>query len=195
MSSAIYVCDSSPLIFLTKIGKLNLLQLIFNKVYVPEAVFKEVTEGKSGKYDPGIAGAKAVKNAGWIEVRKVSSRKLVETLLKTIDIGESEAIILAQEMGAQLLIMDERKGRAVANSYNIKTTGTLGLLIKAKEKKLLKKIRPAVLDLIFLQGTHKFRISTDLIVEVLKIAGEWDDKRDSIQRLKNAMVSGQRYGT
>ncbi|VAW69072.1 hypothetical protein MNBD_GAMMA09-1490 [hydrothermal vent metagenome] len=64
----------------------------------------------------------------------MGSVKRVETLLKTIDIGESEAIILAQEMGAQLLIMDERKGRAVVNSYNIKTTGILGLLIKAKEK-------------------------------------------------------------
>lgn len=195
MSSAIYVCDTSPLIFLSKIGKLNLLQLIFNKVYVPEAVYKEVTEGKSGKFDPGVAGAIAVKNAGWIKVRKVTSRKLVENLLSTIDIGESEAIALAKEMGAQLLIMDERKGRTVAKSFNIKVTGTLGLLVKAKEMKLLKTIRPAVIDLTALQGSDKFRVSAELIVEVLRAAGEWSETGDSVDRLKNAMLSGRRYGT
>lgn len=195
MSGAIYVCDTSPLIFLSKIGKLNLLQLIFNKVYVPEAVYKEVTEGKTGKFDPGIAGSIAVKNAGWIEVRKVTARKFVDELLAKIDIGESEAIALAKEMGARLLIMDERKGRSVAKSYNIKVAGTLGVLVKAKEMKILRTIRPAIIDLTALQGSDKFRVSAELIVEVLRAAGEWNENSDSLHKLKNAMLAGHRYGT
>ena len=193
MTQSVYVCDSSPLIFLAKIGRLNLLQLLLTKVYVPEAVYKEVTEGKTGKFDPGIAGAIEVKNAGWIEMRKVTSRELVNNLMSTIDVGESEAIALAQEMGAQLLIMDERKGRAVARRLNIKVTGTLGLLIKAKEKNFIKSIRPAILDLTALQDSDKFRVAPELIVEILRQAGEWDENRDSIERLKSAMAAGRKY--
>lgn len=193
MSSHIYVSDASPLIFLAKLGKINLLQSIFNKIYVPEEVYNEVTQKKMSQFDPGIAGAVEVKNAGWIEVRKVKDKDLVKNLSQIIDDGEAEAIALAKEMGADLLIIDDYKGRREASNLNIQLTGTLGILLKAKEKKLIITIRPYILQLIHLQTGKKFRASAKLIVDVLEQAGEWDSKRDSIHRLQRAMLGGTHY--
>lgn len=177
MTSKIYVSDSSPIIFLTKIHQLQLLQLLFKKIYIPEKVYDEITTGGTGKFNPGIAGAKEVSSAGWIESRQVIDTAFVQSMQPNLDQGEAEAIVLAKEMGAELLVIDENQGRKKARQHNITITGTLGILSIAKERGHLDKVRPTVLKLIALQGKDIFRCSAKLIHETLE-----------------KMVSGMRVG-
>lgn len=103
----IVVSDSTPLIGLASIGRLPLLQEIFGEIYIPQAVYDEtVTYGRvegSAKQD--------VDNASWIYVVQVQDRLAVNILLDEMDLGEVEAIVLAGEMKAEWVLMDERKGR------------------------------------------------------------------------------------
>jgi predicted nucleic acid-binding protein len=86
-----------------------------------------------------------------------------------VDIGEAEAIVLALEFKPDLLLLDERKGRQVASNLGIKFTGILGILIEAKNKKLINAIKPIMDDLIKQVG---FRVSSKLYQRVLQIANE-----------------------
>jgi len=90
-------------------------------------------------------------------------------LLNKLDRGESEGIILALELGADILILDERKGRKVARSLGLNITGILGVLLEAKQKELIMNIKPIVDQLIL---KAEFRISETLYRKVLTIAGE-----------------------
>lgn len=193
MSANIYVSDASPIILLSKVNQLQLLQLLFKKIYIPERVHYEVTTGSTGKYNPSLAGAREVTTAGWIEQKQVTDTALVHSLMPKLDQGEAEAIALAKEMGAELLVIDENKGRKQAKQHGITITGTLGILTFAKEKALIDKVRPPILKLISLQGKDSFRCSADLIQQTLEKNGEWFATRDSLAELKSCMLSGRQY--
>jgi predicted nucleic acid-binding protein len=90
----------------------------------------------------------------------------------TLDLGESESIALAKELDAELLIMDERKGRAIAEKLKIRFTGTLGVIVKAKQSGILSEVRSTLLQMTSLQGVGGFHVSSDVIATVLKLAGE-----------------------
>ncbi|WP_287728742.1 DUF3368 domain-containing protein [Microcystis sp. M061S2] len=105
----------------------------------------------------------------WIETRPVTQQNQVNQLLNKLDRGESEGIILALELGADILILDERKGRKVAQSLGLNITGILGVLLEAKQKELIMNIKPIVDQLIL---KAEFRISETLYRKVLTIAGE-----------------------
>lgn len=93
------VCNSTPLIALSRIGKFELLNTYFGDVYVPQAVFDEVVTHGGDLY-----GAKEVRAADWIKVEKVKNKIAVESLCVILDRGESEAIILAKEKNTLLII-------------------------------------------------------------------------------------------
>jgi hypothetical protein len=101
--------DASPLISLAAIDRLDLLRRLYNEVIIPEAVRREVVMTA-----PGAAGAADAAGANWINIRSVEDRTLVEALRVTLDLGEAEAIALALEVNAELLLVDERRARAVA---------------------------------------------------------------------------------
>jgi len=123
----IVVCNSTPLIALSRIGKLNLLREYFSEVHIPCEVYDQVvTRGE------GLSGAKEVKSTDWIKVEEVTTEIAVDSLCTTLDRGESEAIVLAREKNA-LLILDDGDGRRIARSLGIKITGTIGLLLLAAE--------------------------------------------------------------
>jgi len=127
----IVVCNSTPLIALSRIGKLELLREYFSEVYIPQEVYDEVvTRGE------GLSGAKEVKSADWIKVEVVTNEIAVDSLCTTLDRGESEAIVLAREKNA-LLILDDGDGRRIARSLGLKITGTIGLLLLAAEDRKL----------------------------------------------------------
>lgn len=159
----IVVSDSTTLIGLVKIGKLNLLREIFSKVYIPEEVFNEVAE--KGRKKPG---SQAIRESRWIETIPVKDEIQVNLLMASLEKGESEVLVLAKEIKANLILLDEEKARKSAVIAGFEVMGLLGLFIVAKNLGLLKEIRPSIEDL----RRKRFRISNKIELEVLRKAGE-----------------------
>lgn len=128
------ISDTTPIISLMKAGKLELLQKMFETVIVPEAVYRELTENPQYSTE-----AKRIKECAYICEEIVKNEKAVHILRKVtgLDAGESEAIIMVDEKKADLLLMDEHKGRQIAKKMGITITGTVGILLQAYDEKLL----------------------------------------------------------
>ncbi len=160
----IVVSDTTPLIGLASIDRLEILLELFGDVYIPQAVYDEtVTYGR----EEGIA-KQAVASSNWIHVVKVQDRLAVDVLLDEMDLGEVETIILASEMKADWVLMDERKGRRKLTQLNIPKIGTIGVLLKAKQLGLIPDLKPEIEKLQKLG----FSISQSVVNEVLKKAEE-----------------------
>ncbi len=160
----IAVSDTTPLIGLASIDRLEILLELFGDVYIPQAVYDEtVTYGR----EEGIA-KQAVASSNWIHVVKVQDRLAVDVLLDEMDLGEVETIILASEMKADWVLMDERKGRRKLTQLNIPKIGTIGVLLKAKQLGLIPDLKPEIEKLQKLG----FSISQSVVNEVLKKAEE-----------------------
>ena len=138
----IVVADASPLIALARIGRLELLRAMFGKLLLPEAVWHEVVAAGLDR-----AGARTVMQAHWIERRKVADAGMVGLLRRDLGAGESEAIVLAREAGANLVLIDERAGRTAAKRLGLPVTGLVGVLVEARERGLLPDAAAAVDDL------------------------------------------------
>ena len=158
----IVVSDTSPITNLAAIGQLDLLRQLYQQVIIPEAVFQELTT--LGGRHPGAI----VQHLAWVETRAVVNRNVVKALRAELDEGEAEAITLAQELSADVLLMDERLGRAAAARFSLKVVGILGVLIEAKHQRLIQEVKPLVEALMGLG----FRISPNLYRQVLLTAGE-----------------------
>ncbi len=132
----IVISDTTPIISLIKAGRLELLQKLFNVVYIPAAVYMELTENKA--YSEEI---KIVQECPFLFIEEVQNEKSVMILrnFAGLDAGESEAIILADEKQSDVLLMDEHRGRQVAKKMGIVITGTIGILIQAFDEKILTK--------------------------------------------------------
>jgi predicted nucleic acid-binding protein len=156
----VIVSNTTPLIGLAAIDRFELLFQLFGKIYIPQAVYDEaVVAGREQ------GGAKqAITKADWIEVVSVKERELVTSLLSELDLGEAETIILAQELNADWILMDERKGRRKVTELGLNKIGTVGLLLKAKQMGLLDVIRPD-LEQLRLQGFSISQYVVDIILQ------------------------------
>jgi predicted nucleic acid-binding protein len=154
------VCNASPLINLARIGKLDLLRELYGELIIPEAVWHEVVEEGSGQ-----PGAEEVKCADWIKTQGVTNMDLRRALQQELDAGETEAIVLALEIGADLLLMDERIGREVARHFGLRYTGLIGILIEAKRKGRISAIKPHLDSMRNIAGFH---LSNELYLRVLQ---------------------------
>lgn len=157
------VSNAGPLIALARIGRLDLLPILFGEVWIPEAVRREVAV--LGRDRPGAA---EVNRADWLHAEQVRHPVAVELLRERLGAGESEAIVLAVQERADLLLIDEARGRRVAESRGLPVLGTVGLLVVAKGHGLVPSVR-AILDELEAAG---FRMGTDLREQVLRLAGE-----------------------
>lgn len=128
----IVVADASPLIALARIGRLELLRAMFATLLLPDAVWREVTAAGSDR-----PGADFILTAGWIERRTVSDVAMVAQLRRDLGAGEAEAIVLARETRAEILLLDERMARVVARRLGLNVTGLVGVLIEARQRGLL----------------------------------------------------------
>lgn len=160
----IVVSDASPLIALSAVARLELLRDLFGTVLIPGSVYAEVVQAGAG-----LPGATEVDEAEWIRSRPVGNTGFVKVLEMDLDPGESEAIVLALETGADLLLMDERKARRTAMRLGLKVAGTLGLLVLAKQKGLLQEIRP-VLDALVNQAG--LRIGSGVYQQTMRLSEE-----------------------
>lgn len=124
----IVVSDSTPLITLMKASQLDVLHKMFGEIVIPEAVYKELTTNRSF-----INEAELIKNSDFIKVVTVEDRKAVSILQRAtgLDLGESEAIVYADDNQADLLLMDEVSGRRVALNMGIAIMGSAGVLVSA----------------------------------------------------------------
>ncbi len=163
----IIVSDTSPITNLAAIGQLDLLRQLYSRVIIPQAVYNEMVG-----VDKVVPGAVEVQQLSWIQtIAVVNSQQVTEIQenQNNIDLGEAEAIILSKELKADLLLMDERRGRTVATSYGLNVTGLLGVLLQAKKQGLIPAIKPLIDQLI---ATADFRVSQKLYAIVLQSADE-----------------------
>lgn len=127
----IVVSDTTPLISLLKIERLSLLEKLFGEVLIPQAVFAELTSDERFQLE-----AEQIKQKQFISVKPVSNQESVSILKRAtgLDEGESEAIVLTDELKADLLLIDEAKGRFVSNQMGFRIMGTIGVLMAAYEE-------------------------------------------------------------
>ena len=159
------VTNSTPLIELSKIEQLNLLQKVYGAILIPEEVYIEVVVDGIG--EPGAAEVKA---ADWIRCQSVTDKAQVRTLQSqySLHLGESATIVLAQENRAEQVILDDNAARREAIERGLPVIGTVGVLLIAKTQGIIPSVKP-ILDDLRAQGT---RISQDLYSEVMARARE-----------------------
>jgi predicted nucleic acid-binding protein len=160
----IVVSNTTPLIGLASIKRFSLLQQLFGEIHIPQAVFNEAVTARSEKE----GAKKEVSSAAWIRTISIQDRLAVEELLDELDLGEAETIVLGHEINADLILMDEKKGRRKLNQLGMPKIGTVGILLKAKQVGLVATIREDLMDL----REKGFSISQLVIDAVLEEAGE-----------------------
>jgi len=160
----IVVSDTSPINNLAAIDQLHLLQQLYGTVLIPEAVYQELTDP-----DFPVAGAKEVQTFTWIQIRAIEDRTMLKALSSELDPGEAEAIVLALEMKAEQVLIDERRGRMIAARLNLHYTGILGVLVEAKSQGFISTVKPLLDDLINKAG---FWVTEPLYKSVLRLVNE-----------------------
>lgn len=132
----IVISDTTPIISLMKANRLDLLRKLYGKVLIPNAVYEELTENATFAKE-----AKIIKDIDYLTVVAVENEKSVSVLRNVtgLDAGESEALIMYDEQKADLLLMDEHKGRSVAKQLNVRHIGTVGVLLLAYDKGMIQQ--------------------------------------------------------
>jgi len=162
----IVIADTSPIISLLKINRLHLLNDLFGIVFIPEAVYNELTQNEKYQLE-----AEKIIHSDFIQSKQISNKQAFHILqnVALLDDGESEAIILFNELEGQLLLIDERRGREIAEQLQIPISGTIGILIKALEKSLLTANQVLEYLDIFQQENRRFsKKLIDLVKKYLK---------------------------
>ena len=145
------VTNSTCLIGLERIERLDILPQVFDTVFAPPAVAKEVQA-----------------SVDWLRVQAVANPYVVTALRTQMDEGEAEAIALALELSDVLLILDDKKARRVAQQMGMKVIGTVGMLLRAKRQGIIAEVKP-----LFIKLTEvNFRLSQGIIQEALRLSGE-----------------------
>lgn len=138
------VSNTTPIISLLKIGKLELVRKIYGKIIVPRAVYNEVNAGINKSYYLDL------NKLDWIEIKEIENKKSLHFFID-LDAGEAEVIVLATELDADLVIIDETLGRKFAMNNELKVTGTIGVLLKAKELGFIENVT-SLIDLLIYNG-------------------------------------------
>lgn len=151
----IVLSDSGPLIALSKINHLDILRRIFGRIIISQAVWTEVVEKGKGR-----PGSKEVAEAAWIKVKKVKNIIGIETLKHEIGTGESETLVLAKELKADIVLIDDRIAREIARSMNLNVAGTLSIIYEAINNKIIDENFE---DIINLMRKNNIWISDELL--------------------------------
>ncbi len=151
------IADTSPLISLLLIQQLDLLERIFGEYYIPQAVLEELQGHQE------IASFQKELEQLAFKVKYTNS---VYLPLAGIEKGETEAIYLYQELNADLLLVDDKKAREVAELLSIQCTGTLAVLYQAKNIQLIPELRPLFLALLLHSRYYSKKILNTLLIEI-----------------------------
>jgi predicted nucleic acid-binding protein len=160
------VSDTSVLHYLATTRQFDCLEKLFGEVFIPPAVWKEVS------HHPDLPvhqfAAKAIA-AGWLKQEGPRDHQAVQRLQALLGPGESEAIIMAQEHQPSLLLMDDLDGRTTAQRMKLPIIGTVGVLVRARKQGLVAKLQPILDELV---TKHRFRLSEKIYADTLREAGE-----------------------
>ena len=160
------VSDTSAISNLALIDRLDLLRVQFEKVWIPDAVKSEL-EGV-----PNRDARNSIEQAshdGWLGCRSAENTRLVTALTNELDRGEAEAIVLATEIPADILLIDEKDGRVLARQFHLQVRGVLGILIRAKATGAVPSLKS---EIEALRSRARFFVSAALEDEVLRTVGE-----------------------
>jgi uncharacterized protein len=157
--------DSGPLISLASISLFDLLHSLFDTIHIPNRVYHEIVIAGKDKI-----GSEEVAGAAWIERRAVKNKTAVARFVRDegLDKGESEAVVLAQEMNARLLLVGDQSARNCAARQKISVMGTCGVLLLAKENRLIPAVREPLDNLLrvgFYRSSANYR-------RIIGLAGE-----------------------
>lgn len=152
----IVVSDTSAITSLMQVGRASLLCDLYGSVLIPSAVHSELLRAHTDL-------------PAFLEVRAVKNRNRVAELEADLDLGEAEAIVLAKEVNADLLLIDEKLGRQIALREGLRISGLMGLFIEAKQRGLIDSVRGLVRRL---EAEAGFRVSDGVKSEVFRLAGE-----------------------
>ena len=155
------ILNNTPLVALWVLDRFELLRDLFGAIVIPSAVHMEFLATEMENRLPKLA------NSPWIEIESVQSQRTVRTFVG-LDQGEAEVLALAIERSARLVVIDERRGRRFAERLNMPLTGTLGLLLLAKERALLTEIAPEIARL----QRNGLYLSPALVNRALSMANE-----------------------
>ena len=155
------VSNTTPIISLLIVNKLEVLKKLYSEVIIPNEVFLEIEAGKNKDYYVDLTKIE------WIKIAKIKNEKSLLFFLD-LDKGEAEAIVLANEIDADLIILDETLGRFHAKHIGLKVTGTIGILLKAKETGIIDFIKPLLNEL----AQKGIWLSEKLIKQALTKASE-----------------------
>ena len=157
------VVNTTPLIALSHVGLLHLLKQLYGEIIIPEAVYQELAIKK------GSVCEKEVNNfLSWIRVKKIENQMAKQMYKTQLHDGEVEVMILAKEIIADIVIIDDAKAKKHAKYLGLPVTGTLGILIKAKQKGYIDKLKPILYQMV----QNGIYISQGLIEWCLKQVGE-----------------------
>lgn len=159
----IVVSDTTCLNYLARLGLQSVLPGLFGQVLIPPAVATELAAGLAAHKE-----LDALLHAPWLEIRTLRDSAAAGHLTSQVDLGEAEAITLAHELNA-LLLMDDLPGRKCATGMNLQVIGTFGVLAAATKKNMINHLKPVLDQLVNELG---FRASEDLIRKTLHSVGE-----------------------
>ncbi len=156
------IVNSTPIIVLCGIGKLDVLRELYGEITIPTAVYREVTAMEDS------ACMQVRKADGWIHIESIRDSTEMKMYKAKLHAGEVEVMILAQEQKADLVIIDDNAAKKTAKYLGLTVTGTLGILLKAKRKGLVSRV-DVLLDEMKRNG---FYLDSRLEAFVLEQAGE-----------------------
>ncbi len=167
------VSNTTPLIALADIGHLDLLQKLYGEILIPEAVLNEI------KTEPAKT---VVNNCSWIKVKKIKKNDEKSLFRAKLHAGEVEVMILADEMNADLLLMDDNAAKKTAKFLGMTVTGTLGILIRAKKEGYIPAVRP-LLDALLADGLYISDAVRDYVLEAAR-EGKKISAKDEEKQIK-----------
>lgn len=163
----IVISDTTPVISLLKANQLGLLHELYGTVFVPEAVYRELTENPTYKKE-----AEMVRSQDFLSVMSVENIKSVNILraVTGLDAGESEALIMYDEQRADLLLMDEHKGRSIAKKLHVRYIGTVGILMLAYDKNIIQaeEVKNCI-DIMLKNGIRLDKKICNIVMEHVKM--------------------------
>lgn len=157
------VVNTTPLIALSHVGQLDLLRRLYGEIIIPEAVYRELSVKTESVCKKAVDSS-----LDWIRIGKIKNQ-LAKSMYKTqLHDGEVEVMILSKEIGADVVLIDGANAKKHAKYLDLPVTGTLGILIKARQKGYVEELKP-ILDQMVQNGIY---ISQSVIQMCLEQVGE-----------------------